>query len=670
MSERMGKFLRTISFRKKKKKRRQESSKPQQWQEDEKKVREGSCSFQVKYLGCMEVFESRGMQVCEEAIKNLIKAKTKHHKRAVLYVNGEALRVVDEISKGLIVDQTIEKVSFCAPDRNHEKGFAYICRDGATRRWMCHGFLAVKESGERLSHAVGCAFAICLEKKQEREKESVQVQFNDKGTSFERMGSFRQTTLTEKMLDPQCAILPQPVPVTQRPEARVDTASAVPRPQANPQLFERQASLRLFPKLGQGDNSPFRNKNYSSLRLPGEAGQAARAGLPALAEGAGGATNGLGVGLHGAAARGLGRTQSGRRVRQAAAANAACSVSSSELRLGGDPPMVSSSSSAAAAAVVSSSPGAAVVVSSSPAAASAGASGYQHGRPANGATSLVPPRQPQRQRPNPTTAQQPAPWPSTSAAAVARQRAASAALSNAAWRQFDQADPFDVTWADRAARAHQPSCTKPFLPQQQPQGGSGKAFRHCLRWEEPDEPWDVFGPASVIQGRVGPEVVVPVSVEGFETDLAVDLDSNRLVASKACGLERLTTDIRCLDQRPKLTDLTHPSLPETEQGAGRPDLTGSRSSLAVSHSDSLINPWAPSRALADSRRSSLASSRSSVWIFSLALPHLPVLKYSSGRQRGQRSSPGKSQLWQRQRSVKPRDGQGRLRAVSENAGRT
>ena len=46
----------------------------------------------------------------------------------------------------MIVDQTIEKVSFCAPDRNHEKGFAYICRDGTTRRWMCHGFMAVKES--------------------------------------------------------------------------------------------------------------------------------------------------------------------------------------------------------------------------------------------------------------------------------------------------------------------------------------------------------------------------------------------------------------------------------------------------------------------------------------------------------------------------------------------
>lgn len=43
---------------------------------------------------------------------------------------GDGLRVVDDETKDLILDQTIEKVSFCAPDRNYEKGFSYICRDG------------------------------------------------------------------------------------------------------------------------------------------------------------------------------------------------------------------------------------------------------------------------------------------------------------------------------------------------------------------------------------------------------------------------------------------------------------------------------------------------------------------------------------------------------------
>lgn len=46
--------------------------------------------------------------------------------------------------------------------------------------------------GERLSHAVGCAFAACLERKQKREKEcGVTASFDASRTSFAREGSFR-----------------------------------------------------------------------------------------------------------------------------------------------------------------------------------------------------------------------------------------------------------------------------------------------------------------------------------------------------------------------------------------------------------------------------------------------------------------------------------------------
>ena len=122
----------------------------------------------------------------------------------MLHVGGDGLKVVDDDTKGLIVDQTIEKVSFCAPDRNYERGFSYICRDGTTRRWMCHGFIAIKESGERLSHAVGCAFAICLERKQKRDREcTVSMNFDASSSSFTRVGSFRQATITERLQDPQ-----------------------------------------------------------------------------------------------------------------------------------------------------------------------------------------------------------------------------------------------------------------------------------------------------------------------------------------------------------------------------------------------------------------------------------------------------------------------------------
>ena len=147
------------SFRRKRDKVNSSSEHPNnvhQWHSDEIGVRQGNCTFPIKYLGCVEVFESRGMPICEEALKVLRSTKRKAI-RGTLFVTGDGLRVVDGETRGLIVDQTIEKVSFCAPDRNNERGFAYICRDGSTRRWMCHGFHAIGNTGERLSHAVGYA---------------------------------------------------------------------------------------------------------------------------------------------------------------------------------------------------------------------------------------------------------------------------------------------------------------------------------------------------------------------------------------------------------------------------------------------------------------------------------------------------------------------------------
>ncbi|XP_037078613.1 protein numb-like [Pollicipes pollicipes] len=238
---------------------------PRQWQGDEAAVKKGICSFHVKYLGCVQVYESRGMQVCEDALK-LLKSQRRRPLRSVLFISGDGLRVVDDETKGLLVDQTIEKVSFCAPDRNNERGFSYICRDGTTRRWMCHGFIATRDSGpdqlvtgERLSHAVGCAFAICLERKQRRDSEcSVTMTVDPDTSSFTRFGSFRQASITERLTDPQECKPAEPVPV--RP---VTNPFAVERPHAPVAMFERQGSLRVHGRLAEV--SPF--KRQHSLRL-------------------------------------------------------------------------------------------------------------------------------------------------------------------------------------------------------------------------------------------------------------------------------------------------------------------------------------------------------------------------------------------------------------------
>ncbi|XP_041827748.1 protein numb homolog isoform X2 [Melanotaenia boesemani] len=282
------------SFRRKKDIYVPESSRPHQWQTDEEAVRNGKCSFAVKYLGHVEVEESRGMHICEDAVKRL-KTAGKKPVRAVLWVSADGLRVVDDKTKDLILDQTIEKVSFCAPDRNFERAFSYICRDGTTRRWICHCFMAIKDSGERLSHAVGCAFAACLERKQKREKEcGVTATFDANRTTFTREGSFRVTTATEaaereeimrqlqdvKKVDTDVKVAGNsansitnsahetggsPSPSSSPPlSIPMLGPQAIPRRHAPAEALARQGSFRGFPALSQ-KTSPF--KRQLSLRM-------------------------------------------------------------------------------------------------------------------------------------------------------------------------------------------------------------------------------------------------------------------------------------------------------------------------------------------------------------------------------------------------------------------
>eukprot|EP00069_Balaena_mysticetus_P018170 bmy_11294T0 len=150
-----------------------------------------------------------------------------------------------------------------------------------------------KTKGERLSHAVGCAFAACLERKQRREKEcGVTAAFDASRTSFSREGSFRLSgggrpaereaadkKKAEAAAAPTAAPGPaqpghvSPTPATTSPGEKGEagtpvaagtTAAAIPRRHAPLEQLVRQGSFRGFPALSQ-KNSPF--KRQLSLRL-------------------------------------------------------------------------------------------------------------------------------------------------------------------------------------------------------------------------------------------------------------------------------------------------------------------------------------------------------------------------------------------------------------------
>ena len=70
------------------------SVKPATWVEDEKRVRAGNCSFQVKYLGSLEVSDSRGMHLCESAIERLLAVSIQRQKTFEGFFTSRTLKIV------------------------------------------------------------------------------------------------------------------------------------------------------------------------------------------------------------------------------------------------------------------------------------------------------------------------------------------------------------------------------------------------------------------------------------------------------------------------------------------------------------------------------------------------------------------------------------------------
>ena len=238
---------------------------------------------EIQYLGCVEVFESRGMQVCEEALK-VLRVSWNYQREVEVSDDGFLSRHFQNSCRirdgGLYGRCCTCRGTVCGSSRTRQRGwssirrsrrFPFVLQIGITRRgsvtfvetarpdggcvtvfwrWksryvactrfsystVCVSlhvvkseksnfivpcqkkkrkfhdvikesiettcFLAFSLQGERLSHAVGCAFAACLERKQRRDKEcGVTMTFDSKTSTFTRSGSFKHPSLTERLQD-------------------------------------------------------------------------------------------------------------------------------------------------------------------------------------------------------------------------------------------------------------------------------------------------------------------------------------------------------------------------------------------------------------------------------------------------------------------------------------
>lgn len=114
---------------------------------------------------------------------------------------------------------------------------------------------------------VGCAFAVCLERKQKREKEcGVTMTYDSKTSTFTRSGSFRVTSMTDSLSSSSTESAMNANNTAANNAATrppVAPTHAIERPHAPPKMLERQGSFRGFSQLS--NHSPF--KRQMSLRL-------------------------------------------------------------------------------------------------------------------------------------------------------------------------------------------------------------------------------------------------------------------------------------------------------------------------------------------------------------------------------------------------------------------
>ncbi|XP_025192403.1 numb-like protein [Melanaphis sacchari] len=142
------------------------------WPQDEISILDGNCSFNIDYLGYVEVLEPTNSNKCCESFAKLYqeyKTGICHPSPAILWITGYELRIVDKRSKNLILAQIIENVIFCSSATDYSDQLFYTSRDFYNNQWLCHLIVVTEVSSDRLCKAVGFAFRVCLRRKTIRE---------------------------------------------------------------------------------------------------------------------------------------------------------------------------------------------------------------------------------------------------------------------------------------------------------------------------------------------------------------------------------------------------------------------------------------------------------------------------------------------------------------------
>ncbi|XP_025098167.1 low density lipoprotein receptor adapter protein 1-like isoform X2 [Pomacea canaliculata] len=147
---------------------------PEGWGENKQPVAgDDGVVFYLKYLGStlveeIEDDESYGDGISAKAVQRIVamaKSIGKKLKKIALRVSSRGFHMVDIITKEILFDLSIYRISFCTADKNHDKVFAYIARNTTNETMECHAFLCAKRKiAQAVTLTVWQAFTVAQER--------------------------------------------------------------------------------------------------------------------------------------------------------------------------------------------------------------------------------------------------------------------------------------------------------------------------------------------------------------------------------------------------------------------------------------------------------------------------------------------------------------------------
>ncbi|XP_045139136.1 low density lipoprotein receptor adapter protein 1-B-like isoform X2 [Portunus trituberculatus] len=123
-------------------------------------------TFYCKYLGSTLVDDPKGEAATAEAIKRIIhtaKQVARKPERVALHVSLKGIRMEDGMTKELLLQTSIYKISYCSADAHYDHVFAFIATND-NETCECHAFLCPKRKmAQAVTISIAQAFNLAYE---------------------------------------------------------------------------------------------------------------------------------------------------------------------------------------------------------------------------------------------------------------------------------------------------------------------------------------------------------------------------------------------------------------------------------------------------------------------------------------------------------------------------